>query len=178
MLARGGPAQRRRLPARTWLSTNISLPAGTGIRRHCDLQHHSVFDVVLGRSEAALEKYLQQLPGKRPGACGMYEPGRPLPSTGKKHFPKAKIVADRFHVIRLVNHHFLAQTQWPSGDRKPQCGSFLMRIAPATSERIQLEKLLVKRARKTRLQFYLQCTTPMVKIRLYVIGLNGRAAGI
>ena len=25
-----------------------------------------------------------------------------------KHFPKAKIVADRFHVIRLVNHHFLA----------------------------------------------------------------------
>ena len=26
----------------------------------------------------------------------------------RKHFPKAKIVADRFHVIRLVNHHFLA----------------------------------------------------------------------
>ena len=26
----------------------------------------------------------------------------------RKHFPKAVIVADRFHVIRLVNHHFLA----------------------------------------------------------------------
>jgi transposase len=26
----------------------------------------------------------------------------------RKHFPKAKIVADRFHVIRLINHHFLA----------------------------------------------------------------------
>ncbi len=26
----------------------------------------------------------------------------------KKHFPNAKIVADRFHVMRLVNHHFLA----------------------------------------------------------------------
>jgi len=26
----------------------------------------------------------------------------------RKHFPKAKIVADRFHVIRLVNLHFLA----------------------------------------------------------------------
>ena len=26
----------------------------------------------------------------------------------KKQFPKAVIVADRFHVIRLVNHHFLA----------------------------------------------------------------------
>ena len=26
----------------------------------------------------------------------------------RKHFPKAVIVADRFHVIRLINHHFLA----------------------------------------------------------------------
>jgi len=25
----------------------------------------------------------------------------------RKHFPQARIVADRFHVIRLVNHHFL-----------------------------------------------------------------------
>lgn len=25
----------------------------------------------------------------------------------RKHFPKARIVADRFHVIRLINHHFL-----------------------------------------------------------------------
>lgn len=24
------------------------------------------------------------------------------------HFPNARIVADRFHVIRLINHHFLA----------------------------------------------------------------------
>jgi transposase len=39
-------------------------------RRHgyattfCDLKGHKVFDVVLGRSEAALESYLQKLPGK------------------------------------------------------------------------------------------------------------------
>ena len=26
----------------------------------------------------------------------------------KKYFPRARIVADRFHVIRLSNHHFLA----------------------------------------------------------------------
>lgn len=26
----------------------------------------------------------------------------------KQHFPQALIVADRFHVIRLINHHFLA----------------------------------------------------------------------
>lgn len=32
----------------------------------------------------------------------------------KKHFPNARIVADRFHVIRLVNHHFL--TCWREMD--------------------------------------------------------------
>ena len=26
----------------------------------------------------------------------------------RRHFPQARIVADRFHVIRTVNHHFLA----------------------------------------------------------------------
>ena len=26
----------------------------------------------------------------------------------RKHFPKAKIVTDRFHVIRLINQHYLS----------------------------------------------------------------------
>lgn len=26
----------------------------------------------------------------------------------RKHFPHARIVADRFHVIPLINHHFLS----------------------------------------------------------------------
>ena len=33
---------------------------------------------------------------------------RRLPLDRQQKFPKAVIVADRFHVIRLVNHHFLA----------------------------------------------------------------------
>lgn len=28
-------------------------------------------------------------------------------SVGRKHFPNAMIVADRFHVVKLINHHFL-----------------------------------------------------------------------
>jgi len=33
----------------------------------------------------------------------------------RKHFPNAKIVADRFHGIRLITHHFLAC--WQEIDR-------------------------------------------------------------
>ena len=35
-------------------------------------------------------------------------------SIAKKYFPNATIVADRFHVVRLINHHFL--NQWKLHD--------------------------------------------------------------
>jgi transposase len=83
-------------------------------RRHgyattfCDLKGHKVFDVVLGRSEAALESYLQKLPGKQRVRVVCMDLSSAYRALVRKHFPQARIVADRFHVIRLVNHHFLA----------------------------------------------------------------------
>jgi transposase len=74
----------------------------------CDLEKHRVFDVVPGRSEAALEDYLAKLPGKENVRVVCMDLASVYRAIVRKHFPKARIVADRFHVIRLVNHHFLA----------------------------------------------------------------------
>ena len=74
----------------------------------CDLRHHKILDVVLGRSEAALEAYLAKLPGKDRVRIVCMDLASVYRAIIRKHFPKAKIVADRFHVIRLINHHFLA----------------------------------------------------------------------
>jgi transposase len=74
----------------------------------CDLRGHKIFDVVLGRSEAALEDYLAQLPGKDRVRVVCMDLSSTYRAIVRKHFPQAKIVADRFHVIRLINHHFLA----------------------------------------------------------------------
>ena len=74
----------------------------------CDLRAHKIFDVVLGRSEAALEDYLAKLPGKDRVRIVCMDLASVYRALVRKHFPKAKIVADRFHVIRLVNLHFLA----------------------------------------------------------------------
>lgn len=74
----------------------------------CDLRSHTIFDVVLGRSAAALEDYLAKLPGKDRVRVVCMDLSSVYRPTIRKHFPKAKIVADRFHVIRLINHHFLA----------------------------------------------------------------------
>jgi transposase len=73
----------------------------------CDLKNHSVYDVVLGRSEAALEHYLLSLEGKESVRVVCMDLASVYRAIVRKHFPNARIVADRFHVIRLINHHFL-----------------------------------------------------------------------
>jgi transposase len=73
----------------------------------CDLAHHKIYDVVLGRSEKALEPALQKLPDKRKVRVVVMDLSETYRSIARNYFPNAQIVADRFHVIRLVNHHFL-----------------------------------------------------------------------
>jgi transposase len=74
----------------------------------CDLRNHKVYDVVLGRSELSLEGYLNRLEGKNLVKVVCIDLAAVYRAIVRKHFPNARIVADRFHVIRLVNHHFLA----------------------------------------------------------------------
>jgi len=80
----------------------------------CDLKNHTIYDVVLGRSEASLEGYLQGLEGKDEVRVVCMDLSVTYRAVVKKHFPQARIVADRFHVIRLVNYHFL--TCWREMD--------------------------------------------------------------
>jgi len=80
----------------------------------CDLGHHKIYDVVLGRSEASLETYLSRLEGKAAVQLVCMDLAGVYRALVKKHFPNARIVADRFHVIRIVNHHFL--TCWKEND--------------------------------------------------------------
>lgn len=98
---------------------NNPLPRVIGIDEHfftkkkgyattiVDLKKHRVFDVVLGRSEASLDEYLSRLPGKDRVQVVVMDLSSTYRSIVKKHFPKAKIVADRFHVVRLIGHQFL-----------------------------------------------------------------------
>jgi transposase len=74
----------------------------------CDLKKHNVFDVVLGRSEASLESYFNRLQGKNLVQVVCMDLASCYRALVRKHFPQALIVADRFHVIRLLNQHFLA----------------------------------------------------------------------
>jgi transposase len=110
----------RRLERRARQDHSLTCPKVLGIDEHffsrkqgyattfCDLKNHRIYDVTLGRSEASLEAFLHRLQGKHQVRVVCMDLAVVYRSMVKTHFPKAVIVADRFHVIRLVNHHFLA----------------------------------------------------------------------
>lgn len=77
----------------------------------CDLGKHKIYDVTLGRSERSLHSYLDSLSGRYSTRIVVMDLSETYRSLAKKYFPNALIVADRFHVIRLVNHHFLKAWQ-------------------------------------------------------------------
>ncbi len=72
-----------------------------------DLASHKVFDVVLGRSEKSLERFLRGLKGKERVQVVVMDLSETYRNIVRKYFPQAKIVSDRFHVVRLINHAFL-----------------------------------------------------------------------
>ena len=94
---------------------NYPLPRVLGIDEHkihkggkyaitlVDLAHHRVYDVIETKDKEALERYLREKKGRMEvrvvcmDFCPMFR------SVVKRLLPNAKIVADRFHVIKLVN---------------------------------------------------------------------------
>lgn len=93
-----------------------------------DLKRNKVFDVVLGRSEASLKRYLKALPGRDNVQLVVMDLSETYRNIARRYFPQATIVADRFHVVRLVNQHFLKA--WQNADpygRKNRCLLSLMR---------------------------------------------------
>jgi transposase len=74
----------------------------------CDLRKRRIFDVAAGRSHADLKPYLNGLKWKNSVHVVCMDLSETYRSIAKAHFPKAMIVADRFHVVRLALHHLMA----------------------------------------------------------------------
>lgn len=112
----------------------------------CDLRRHKIYDVVLGRSEASLEAYFHRLEGKEQVRVVCMDLASVYRALVRKHFPNARIVADRFHVIRLINHHFLAC--WRELDPTASRNRGLLSLMRRHRHRLKPEQ-------QTRLQTYL-----------------------
>ena len=73
----------------------------------CDLRRNRVFDVVAGKSQEALEGFLSRLEGREKVKVVCIDLSSSYRSLIRRYFPNARIVADRFHVVRLIIYHFM-----------------------------------------------------------------------
>ncbi|MAS86954.1 MAG: ISL3 family transposase [Micavibrio sp.] len=100
----------------------------------CDLHKRRVFDVVLGHSEADLRNFLESLQGRDRVRVVCIDLSNTYRSIVAKYFPNAKIVADRFHVIRLANQMFMKT--WQSIDGKQKYNRGMLRIMRSKPENL------------------------------------------
>jgi transposase len=105
----------------------------------CNLKKNKIFDIVKGRSPKSLTDYLQQLPGKEAVKVVCIDLSSTYRSLIKHYFPNAKIVADRFHVIRLMLHQCMQTYQEIDPKMKNQRG--LLAALRTNPENLTTERL-------------------------------------
>lgn len=114
----------------------------------CDLRKHKIFDIVKGRSAPDLAGYLDSLTGKERVKVVCMDLSTTYRSIVKKHFPNARIVADRFHVIRLMQHQCMMTYRELSSEIKSNRGILaLLRTRPhnlSADKKIKRDKFLTE----------------------------------
>lgn len=106
----------------------------------CDLGNHKIHDVVLGRSELSIKTSLLRIRERHKTQVIVMDLSETYRQIARKYFPNALIVADRFHVIRLINHHFLKA--WQSIDPVGRRNRGLLSLMRRHEKNLSLEQKL------------------------------------
>lgn len=72
----------------------------------CDLRKHKIYDILPGKAESSLQDVLNRIQGRQSVRIVVMDLSASYRSLVQRYFPKALIVSDRFHVIRLVLQAF------------------------------------------------------------------------
>lgn len=103
-----------------------------------DLKKHRVFDLLKGRSDKALEKQLLRLKGRERVQVVVMDLSSTYRSIVEKYFPNAMIVADRFHVVRLIN--FQLMKLWKRLDERGRKNRGLVSLMRRNTNRLRPEQ--------------------------------------
>lgn len=115
-------------------------------RRHgfattfCDLQKRKVIDVALGRDGTRLHDFLQSLKGRERVKVVCIDMNSAYRGIVRQWFPNAVIVSDRFHVIRLVQHHFRKVCKLVDGEHTSYGRGGLMRLLMTRPDRLSVKQ--------------------------------------
>lgn len=118
----------------------------------CDLKKNKVFDLILGRSELSLKEKLLKIPERHRCKVIVMDLSETFRSIARKYFTNALIVADRFHVVKLINLQFLRT--WGELDEEGRKNRGLLSLMRRHPENLKPEQA-------ARLQKYLDKHPPI-----------------
>lgn len=108
----------------------------------CDLRRHRVFDISKGKSSSEIIPHIVDIPGRERVKVVCIDLCQTYRNFVKRFFPNAFIVADRFHVLRLVEHAFMQTAQSINTDIKYQRGILsMLRTNPENLTPLKKDKL-------------------------------------
>lgn len=106
----------------------------------CDLARRRVFDVVKGRSAAEMTDFLRSLKGRNKVKVVCIDMNSAYRKLVREWFPNARLVTDRFHVVRLVNQHFSELCKSLDEKRLAYGRGRLMRLMLTRRDRLKAEQ--------------------------------------
>jgi transposase len=83
-----------------------------------DYPNRRLFELVEGRSIGELEAHLADIPGRDNVRFVVADLCDPYKSFAQRFFPNARVVADKFHVLRLLTPHINRRRKLITGDRR------------------------------------------------------------
>ena len=112
-----------------------------------DYSAKRVKEIVEGKTGAALEQQLAQIPGRENVQNIVIDMCDPFKSFAKSFFPNAKITADKFHVLRLLSPALLRKRKEITGTRAELRAKKLLLMSSKNLDyfsRLKLEQFLQK----------------------------------
>lgn len=93
-----------------------------------DYNHKRVREIVLGRNKSDLQKALEEIPGRENVKNVVLDMSDTYKSFAKEFFPNSILIADKFHVLRLLNPALNRRRKEVTGDdRKNPIRKLLLR---------------------------------------------------
>lgn len=83
-----------------------------------DVKNRKVFEMAHGKDNALLMEQLKEIPGRENVKVVVMDMSGSYRSFAKKFFPNAVIVADKFHVLRLLTPHIMRKGKEIHGHRQ------------------------------------------------------------
>jgi transposase len=110
-----------------------------------DFKNRRLFELVEGRTGAELEAQLGSIPGRENVRFVVMDMCDPYKTFAQRFFPNARLVADKFHVLRLLSPHINRRRRLVEGDRRSAAIRRLLlrsRFRLELAERLALDRWL------------------------------------